>query len=65
MKRIIGTICSFLLVLSANVFAGEHKKCTKPVTDCLNSMVEELKNTGFIGVELDKKHGKSVDFKGY
>jgi carboxyl-terminal processing protease len=34
---------------------GEHKKCTKRVQVCLNDMVNKLKSTGFIGVELDKQ----------
>lgn len=34
--------------------ALEQKKCDKPVQDCLNGMVTELKSTGFIGVELEK-----------
>ena len=41
------------LILAFSVFAGEHKKCDKPVQDCLNSMVTKLKSTGFIGVEIE------------
>ncbi|MDJ0763526.1 MAG: PDZ domain-containing protein [Myxococcota bacterium] len=50
------------LMLAPPVLAGDkhkHKKCDQPVQDCLNGMVEKLKTTGFIGVELDDgKKGK-------
>jgi predicted metalloprotease with PDZ domain len=45
---------SLAFLLSLPVPAGEHgEKCTKPVQDCLNSMVIELKSTGFIGIEYE------------
>ncbi len=55
-------IATLALMLSTYATAGEPgKKCTKPVQECLNLMVKELKSTGFIGVELDKnKEGRLV-----
>ena len=57
MKKALFVVVSLSLMLSLSAFAGEHKKCTKPVQDCLNSMVVKLKSSGFIGVELDKGKG--------
>jgi predicted metalloprotease with PDZ domain len=46
-------LCLFILA-SSSALAGDHQKaCDKPVQDCLNGMIAKLKNTGFIGVELD------------
>jgi len=57
-KYFISVSLAILLALPA--LAGEHKKCDKPVHDCLNSMVVKLKSTGFIGVELDKSKKTGV-----
>ena len=60
MRIILIAVASLSLLISApRAFGGDCKgkdckKCEKPVQDCLNSMVIELKTTGFIGLELDK-----------
>lgn len=46
-----------LLLLPAAAFAGDSHKCDEPVQTCLDTMVKELKTTGFIGVELDDEKG--------
>ena len=59
MTKYMIVFLSLALLMPLPVFAGGHckgkdcKKCEKPVQDCLNSMVTELKSTGFIGVEID------------
>ena len=53
------TALTVALILSFGLSSLAGEPCNKPVQDCLNSMVIELKSTGFIGVELDKgKKGK-------
>lgn len=60
MKRTIA-LASLVLLLSATVFAGgKGEKCKQPVQTCLNEMVLKLKQTGFIGVELDQGKNKEV-----
>ncbi|HET6373127.1 MAG TPA: PDZ domain-containing protein [Candidatus Polarisedimenticolia bacterium] len=33
---------------------NDHYKCTKSTQDCLDSMVSDLRQSGWIGLELDK-----------
>ncbi len=43
-----------LLVAAVPAIAGEMgKKCTMPTQDCLNKMSTHMKNSGWVGVELD------------
>jgi len=51
------TALTVALILSFGLSGLAGEPCTKSVQDCLNSMVIELKSTGFIGVELDKGDG--------
>ncbi|MEK7704841.1 MAG: PDZ domain-containing protein [Myxococcota bacterium] len=53
MNKTLAPLCGVLLLVSP-ALAGEHSEsCNLPVQDCLNTMVTKLKDTGFIGVELD------------
>lgn len=44
-----------LLALAAihPAFTGEHKKCPETTQACLDHMAAKMKNSGWIGVELD------------
>ena len=56
MKKKALFVSVILLTLALPAFAGgKGKKCKLAVHDCLNGMVEKLKATGFIGVELDSE----------
>lgn len=50
-------LTALLVLAPAAVLAGDEHKCTAPVQDCLNEMVSKLKQTGFIGVDLDDSKG--------
>lgn len=45
-------IPALALMTAVPAVAGDHE-CNKPVEECLNGMVDKLKSTGFIGVEID------------
>jgi C-terminal processing protease CtpA/Prc len=56
MKKTVIVTLSLALWMPLSVLAGGHhkgEKCDKPIQECLNSMIAELKSTGFIGVEID------------
>lgn len=55
MRRQVWT-WTVLLVLAAAVpaLAGYGEKCTAGTQDCLDKMAAKLKNSGFVGVELDR-----------
>ncbi|MGH9868620.1 MAG: PDZ domain-containing protein [Candidatus Polarisedimenticolia bacterium] len=54
-RRIAALLPAALLVLAPAVLAGhDHYKCTKSTQECLNEMSASLKNSGWIGIELDK-----------
>jgi C-terminal processing protease CtpA/Prc len=40
-------------VASLPILAGESKRCTAPIQECLNYMSEKMRNSGFVGVEID------------
>jgi len=56
MKSRIGALLpALVLVMAPAVQAGhDHYKCTRPIQDCLNEMAASFKNTGWVGIELDK-----------
>ena len=59
MKRFVfGTLCGVLLVAVAT-FAGESK-CKSSTQECLDYMATKMKDSGWVGVELerdDEKYG--------
>ncbi|MEQ8277206.1 MAG: PDZ domain-containing protein [Deltaproteobacteria bacterium] len=55
LKKLLITTTIVLAPIAA--FAGKGHECTAPVQDCLNEMVSKLKQTGFIGVDLDDAKG--------
>jgi predicted metalloprotease with PDZ domain len=42
-----------LLVLSGQAMAGGEKKCTHTTQECLDYMATQMKDSGWVGVELD------------
>ena len=52
-----GTVIAvvMLMVMSAPAMAGE--KCTSSTQDCLDHMAKNLKNRGWVGIEMDDEGG--------
>jgi len=47
-------LAALMLALAIPAFAGhDGEKCTHPTQECLDYMATNLRNTGWIGVELD------------
>jgi serine protease Do len=57
MKKGIGVILAVTIMATAPAMAGEGSKCTAPTQDCLNYMAKNLKNRGWVGIEMDDKGG--------
>ena len=58
MKRLVVTAAVVMvMVMVAPAMAGEGKKCEASTQDCLNYMVKNLKNRGWVGIEMDAKGG--------
>jgi predicted metalloprotease with PDZ domain len=58
MKRVIGAVMVVMVaVTSAPAMAGEGHRCTASTQDCLNYMVKNLKDRGWLGIEMDDKGG--------
>ncbi|MEL6186989.1 MAG: PDZ domain-containing protein, partial [Myxococcota bacterium] len=57
MRNTVLPLTLALLALPAVASAGHDEECTAELQTCIDSMVAELKSTGFIGVELDEKKG--------
>ena len=56
MHRHIWLILAAVLILAVvPVFAhaGDHAKCTHSTQECLDHMANKMKNSGWVGVELD------------
>jgi len=49
-----------LLLVALPTLAGDPTPCNLPVQECLNNMVQKLKATGFIGVEIDVDEATQV-----
>jgi C-terminal processing protease CtpA/Prc len=56
MKARFGALLpALVLAVAPAVQAGpDHYKCTKSAQECLNEMAASFKNTGWVGLELDK-----------
>ena len=58
MQRTIAVISVVLImVMAAPAMAGESSKCTESTQDCLNYMAKNLKNRGWVGIEMDDRGG--------
>jgi S1-C subfamily serine protease len=56
MRKTIGVLAVVVLVaLAVTSWAGE--KCTGTTQDCLNKMVKNLQNRGWVGIEMDDDAG--------
>lgn len=45
------------LVAGTATAGGDHAKCTQTTQECLNAMVQDMKDRGWSGIELDKGEG--------
>jgi len=58
MKRAIGVLSVVMvMVIAMPAMAGDGHKCTASTQDCLNHMVENLNNRGWVGIEMDNEGG--------
>jgi predicted metalloprotease with PDZ domain len=58
MRKAIAVIAAvMIMVMAAAAMAGEGSKCTTSTQDCLNYMVKNLKNRGWVGIEMDDRGG--------
>jgi predicted metalloprotease with PDZ domain len=58
MKKGIGVILAVMvMIMAAPAIAGEGSKCTASTQDCLNYMAKNLKNRGWVGIEMDDRGG--------
>ena len=58
MKRLMVTLAVVMaMVMAVPVMAGEGHKCEASTQDCLNYMVKNLKDRGWVGIEMDDKGG--------
>ena len=61
MNRLIGVLTVVMMMaLSAPAMAGEASKCSASTQDCLNHMAKNLKNRGWVGIEMDDKSGTGM-----
>src|SRR5262245_57029344 len=55
-------LAALLIVAFLPVFAGEHhSKCTYGTQECLDHMANKLKNSGWVGVELDTENPEGYE----
>jgi len=61
MNRLIGVLTVVMMMaMSAPAVAGEAGKCSASTQDCLNHMAKNLKNRGWVGIEMDDKSGTGM-----
>ena len=61
MNRLIGVLAAVMMMaMSAPAMAGEAGKCSASTQDCLNHMAKNLKNRGWVGIEMDDKSGTGM-----
>ena len=58
MKRMMAAVAVVMvMVMAAPAMAGEGHKCEASTQDCLNYMVKNMKDRGWVGIEMDDKGG--------
>ena len=58
MKRAFGVLAVVMvMVMSVPAIAGDANKCAASTQDCLNYMAKNLKNRGWVGIEMNDKGG--------
>ena len=60
MKRVTGVLMLVMMAVAAPALAGDGSKCSASTQDCLNSMVKNLKNRGWVGIEMDATGGTGM-----
>jgi predicted metalloprotease with PDZ domain len=56
MRRMMTTVV-MVMVMATPAMAGEGHKCEASTQDCLNYMVKNLKDRGWVGIEMNDKGG--------
>ena len=55
-------LAALVIVAFLPVFAGDHhSKCTYGTQECLDHMANKLKNSGWVGVELDTENAEGYE----
>jgi S1-C subfamily serine protease len=63
-RRIAALLPAVALAIAPAVIAGgDHYKCTKTTQACLDEMSANMKNSGWVGFELDKKDNGAMVVK--
>lgn len=58
MKKAIRAISAVMIMaMTAPVMAGDGLKCTASTQDCLNYMAKNLKDRGWVGIEMNDRGG--------
>lgn len=58
MKKAIRAISAVMIMAAtAPVMAGDGPKCTASTQDCLNYMAKNLKDRGWVGIEMNDRGG--------
>ncbi|HKY31510.1 MAG TPA: PDZ domain-containing protein [Candidatus Polarisedimenticolia bacterium] len=53
-RRVALAVAAVLAIAPAAMAGGDHYKCTKATQACLDMMAHDMKNSGWVGIELDK-----------
>jgi C-terminal processing protease CtpA/Prc len=53
--------CLAIVAASTPAFAGEGKKCTASTQECLDYMATKMKDSGWIGIELEVEPGSPME----
>lgn len=48
-------VCVMVVLVAVPLAAGEGKKCTHSTQECLNYMVSNMKDRGWVGIEYDEE----------
>jgi predicted metalloprotease with PDZ domain len=58
MKRAFGVLAAVMvMVMTVPAMAGDANKCSASTQDCLNHMATNLKDRGWVGIEMDDSGG--------
>jgi len=61
MNRLTGVLTVVMMMaMAAPARAGDASKCSASTQDCLNHMAKNLKNRGWVGIEMDDKSGTGM-----
>jgi len=52
-KTFLAVLALFILAALPALAGGDHKKCPYPTQDCLDKMATKMKDSGWVGIEMD------------